>query len=151
MVSRKRRTRSYAAPKPSVDNLLASRERMNRASAEFLKIDLETALTFVKVARQTRDEVRKKRNCMAARKAYETVMKLINKVDLNGQDARAVTLALNQLRSDLEGLGETLSRQSSSFPVRVSFLVSYASGSNSASRWKIVSRMSRALIASAVD
>ena len=75
--------RGHAAPKPTVDDLLASRERMNRASAEFLKIDLETALTFVKIARQSRDDVRKKRNCKAARRAYETVLRLINKVELN--------------------------------------------------------------------
>lgn len=98
--------RGHAAPKPTVDDLLASRERMNRASAEFLKIDLETALTFVKIARQSRDDVRKKRNCKAARRAYETVLRRINKAELNAQDTQVVTLAQNQLRSDLEGLGE---------------------------------------------
>lgn len=81
---------------------------MNRASAEFLKIDLETALTFVKIARQTPDDVRKKRNCRAARRAYETVMRFIPKVELNPQDAQVITLALNQLRSDLEALGEAV-------------------------------------------
>jgi hypothetical protein len=105
VVSRKRQ-RGYAAPKPTVNDLLASRERMNRASAEFLKIDLQTALTFVKIAQETRDEIRRKRNCVAARKAYETVMRLVPKVELNAQDAQVVTLGLNKLRSDLEGLGE---------------------------------------------
>ena len=36
-----------------MDELLASREQMNRVSTEFLKVDLKTALTFVKIARQT--------------------------------------------------------------------------------------------------
>jgi hypothetical protein len=79
---------------------------MNRASAEFLKIDLQTALTFVKIAQETRDEIRRKRNCVAARKAYETVIRLVPKVELNAQDAQVVTLGMNKLRSDLEGLGE---------------------------------------------
>jgi len=89
-----------------MDELLASRERMNRASAEFLKTDLETALTFVKIARQTGDDVRRKRTCRAARKAYETLTKFVNKVELRTEHARQVSLGLQQLKSELEGLGE---------------------------------------------
>ena len=89
-----------------MDELLASRERMNRASVEFLKTDLETALTFVKIARQTRDVSRRKRTCRAARKAYETLAKFIQKVDLSTESARQVGLGIKQLKSELESLGE---------------------------------------------
>jgi predicted anti-sigma-YlaC factor YlaD len=90
-----------------MDELLASREQMNRASTEFLRLDLETALTFVKIARQTHDHLQKKRNCRAARRAYETVAKLAKKADFNTENGRAMRLGLAQLRAELEELGET--------------------------------------------
>lgn len=95
----------HAAARPTVDELLASRERMNRASSEFLKIDLETALTFLKIARDTNDRARKERNCRAARKAYDTVAKLVAKVKLNSEDERIVTEGLQKLQKELEALG----------------------------------------------
>src|SRR5215469_9950215 len=98
--------RGHAAAKPTVDELLASRERMNRASAQFLKLDLQTALTFVGIARQTRDQVRKKRNCMAARRAYDTVVRLADKVPLEVEDRQTVSRGLKRLRTELEALGE---------------------------------------------
>lgn len=107
MASPRPRTRGHAAPKPTVDELLASRERTNRASAEFLKIDLETALTFVDSSRLTHDVFRKKRNCQAARKAYDTVVRLISKVDLAAHDRLLVKQRLERLKTELEELGET--------------------------------------------
>jgi len=107
VVTKKQKRGVYAAVKPTVDEFIGARERMNRVSTEFLKIDLETALTFVKIARQTRDDVRKQRNCRAARRAYETVRQLANKVVLNGDDAQLLARHLTQLRSELEALGET--------------------------------------------
>jgi hypothetical protein len=107
MTAKRQSTNRLAAAKPTVDELLASRDRMNRASAEFLKIDLQTALTFVRIARQTNDEYRKKRNRSAARKAYETVSKLSGKVDLGIEDRWTLRRGLAQLKTDLERLGET--------------------------------------------
>ena len=98
--------KGHAAPRPTVDQLLASRERMNRASVDFLKIDLETALTFLKIARQAQDSARKERNRRAARKAYETVAKLVGKVELNDEDRRILIDGLQQLQKELEALGE---------------------------------------------
>lgn len=94
----------HPAAKPTVDELLASREQLNRASAEFLKIDLQTALTFVRIARQTNDGVQKKRNCLAARKAYETVVRLVRKIQLSAEDLRFIEQTLEQLQSELEAL-----------------------------------------------
>ena len=107
MPSSKQRMRGHAAPKPTVDQMLASRERMNRASAEFLKIDLEIALTFVSSARQARDDVRKQRNCRAARKAYDTVVSLVQKVPLREQESQDVERGLSLLKTELKALGET--------------------------------------------
>jgi len=106
MSSKKQRTMGHAAAKPTVDEMLSSRERLNRASTDFLKIDLETALTFVKAAQQTNNEFRKRRNRLAARKAYETIMKLISKVRLTTEDGLRMKEGLYRLKTALEELGE---------------------------------------------
>lgn len=89
-----------------MDELLASREEINRSAANFLKIDLQTALTFVKIARTTGDDSRKRRNCRAARKAYSTVAKLVPKVSLNAEDSRIVRQGLAELKNALDALGD---------------------------------------------
>jgi hypothetical protein len=104
VVLRKEQIRGHPTAKPTVDELLASRERMNRASVEFLKIDLQTALTFVQIARQTNDNLGKKRNYLAARKAYETVVRLIRKIELSAEDLRFIKQRLEQVQSELEAL-----------------------------------------------
>ncbi len=106
MALRKQETKGHAAEKPTVDEILSSRARVNQASTEFLKIDVETALTFVKIAQRTRDEVRKQRNRRAARKAYETVIKFMERVELRTEDMRILARGLKQLRSELQSLGE---------------------------------------------
>jgi hypothetical protein len=106
MPSRKRIETGLAVPKPTIDELLATRERMNRTSVEFLKTDLETALTFVQIARKTSDDSRRKRTCRAARKAYETLEKFVNKVDLSIEQGQKLALGLKRLKSELEVLGE---------------------------------------------
>jgi len=107
MVSRKKQILGHAATKPTVDEFLAVREQMNRTSVEFLKTDLETALTFAKIARQSRDSIRKNRNSLAARKGYETLLRLVPKVELGDDDGRILADGLNRLRAELEALGET--------------------------------------------
>jgi len=106
VTSRKQRTTGHAAPKPTADEYLAWRERLNRASADFLKIDLQTALTFLNSARNTTDFDRQKRNREAARRAYDTVARLMERVNLNERDARTIVVGLEQLRSELQELGE---------------------------------------------
>jgi hypothetical protein len=107
MDSRKQLIWGRAAASPTLDDLRASREQMNRAGAEFLKIDLETARTFVEIARHPYDDSYKKRNCRSARKAYDTVSKLIDKVHWHARDEVAVKRELRRLKTELEGLGET--------------------------------------------
>jgi len=108
MPSKKRRPTIRAAPKPTMDEILASRERLNRASTNFLKIDIETALTFLRAARQTTDATRRRRNQAAALRAFNTVTKLMERVNLSHEDVRTIVLGLEQLRSELEELGEVL-------------------------------------------
>jgi hypothetical protein len=92
--------------KPLAADLVATRERMSRASAQFLKVDLETALTFVKIAQETNDQSRRKRNIRSARKAYETVVKLSQKIEIPPEDTVTINEALQILRSELKSMGE---------------------------------------------
>lgn len=89
-----------------MDELLAAREGINRASVEFLKTDLETALTFVQIARQTSDAYRRRQTCRTPRKAYETLEKFVRKVELGTENGRQLGRGLKRLKSELEALGE---------------------------------------------
>lgn len=107
MPPRTHHTRGRPAEKLNADELRATRERMNRAGAEFLKIDMETALTFVQIARETGNDSRKRRNVRAARTAHDTALKLMPKLDLTVEDAQVLKSRLGRLRSELEALGES--------------------------------------------
>lgn len=95
-----------AEVKPTVDELLANVRRLNRATVDFLKVDVETALTFSGIALQTDNSVKKERNQRSARKAYDSVLKLAEKVDLTDQDVQTLSRNLARLKSELQTLGE---------------------------------------------
>jgi hypothetical protein len=108
-VSRKKQNRShsgYAAPKPTIDDLLDSKKRLTRASSDFLKLDVATALTFAGIAVSSEDPIKKARNQRAARKAYDTVLHLIGRVELTDSDAETLKQNLERLKSELRKLGE---------------------------------------------
>jgi len=106
MVLKKQRIKGHAVEKRTGDELLASRERMTRASIEFLKIDIQTALTFLEIARQTDNEERKRRNIQSAGKAYDTVLRFVDRVQLGTDDLQTINTGLERLRSELEEFGE---------------------------------------------
>lgn len=98
--------RGHAKAPPTIAEMLESRKDLLRASRDFLKIDLETALIFAKSARETTDNSRRKRNVLAARKAYNVLTKLSSKVDLSLSDKALMKRGLNRLKAELEQLGE---------------------------------------------
>lgn len=107
MLSRKLRSDpGYAAPKPTVDELLASVAGHNKTGTDFLKVDLEAALTFADIARTAEDSEERERNRRATRRAYDTIVRLITKVELNSEDAKVIATKLARLKSDLSGMGE---------------------------------------------
>ena len=97
---------SLAADKPGFGELMEIEKRFNQVSTDFLKVDLETALTFTGIALQTENDVKKKRNQQSARKAYDTILKFLNHVDLEERDAQGLHTNLERLRSELRMLGE---------------------------------------------
>jgi hypothetical protein len=100
--------RGHAAPRPTVDEILASQSRFKKVSTDFLKIELDMALTFTELALQTQDRQKKERNRQAARKAYETVVHLMDRVPLSEDEANIFKKNLERLRFDLVELGESV-------------------------------------------
>lgn len=98
----------HAAPKPTLAQLASVRERAQRASATFLKLDVETALTFTSMALTAENAVKRERNRKAARLAYETVVRLSKKIDLTDDEERVLNRGLKRLRAELTELGEAV-------------------------------------------
>ena len=92
-----------AADKPT---LAEQGKRYNQVSTDFLKVDLQTALTFAGIALETNNATKKKRNQESARKAYDTVLRLLPNVELDEGDAQSVRTNLQRLKSELQLLGE---------------------------------------------
>ena len=96
----------YATAEPTIDESLAAVAWHNKTSTDFLKADIETALTFAAIARAAESSEDKARNRRAARKAYDTVVRLVERVELTAHDARILGRGLARLKSELRGLGE---------------------------------------------
>jgi hypothetical protein len=98
---------SYAAPRPTMDEILASQADLNRKSTDFLKTDLETLLILTKIALDSDNAEKRTRNRQSARKGYNTILRLIGKVNLTQDDADFFSQNLRRLKSELQILGET--------------------------------------------
>lgn len=96
----------YAAPRPTLTDMLALEKQFNRTGTDFLKVDLATAFTFVANARNTYDPEKRHRNQKSARRAYDTVLKMSTRVALSDADATELKQNLRQLKSELDEMGE---------------------------------------------
>jgi len=52
------------------------------------------------------DSVKRLRNRQSSRKAYDTVVRLMSRVDLSDEDTQILARKLKRLKSELESLGE---------------------------------------------
>ncbi len=82
-------------------------ERSNRLRAEFLRIDSETAMIFCGIALEATDLEKRERTIRAARKAYDTILRLRPSVVLTQEEADRLERNLLRLRSELEILEGT--------------------------------------------
>ena len=79
---------------------------MNSTSADFLRIDVDTALTFTQIALESDDQEKKDRNRKNARKAYNTIMHLRDKVEFSPSQDKYLSEKTELLKRDLIALGE---------------------------------------------
>jgi hypothetical protein len=99
---------NLAAKRPTIDQFLAVNIELNRTRAEFLKVDVQTALTFAAIALQSENDLgKRRRNQRNARRGYDTILRLVQKVSLNEADAEMLTRNLGRLKSELQELGES--------------------------------------------
>jgi len=81
-------------------------DRANRIGADFLRIDSEIALTYSGIASQTSDPKKRGRMAAAARKAYDTILRLREGIELSHAQGDKLDANLRRLKSDLEYLDE---------------------------------------------
>lgn len=98
----------YGVPRPTPAELLAIEKQFNKTGADFLKVDLATALTFVATARHADEPEKKRRNLHFARQAYDTVLKMSERVHLSSADRGELQRGLRRLRAELVDLGEAI-------------------------------------------
>ena len=92
--------------KPTREELLSSKRQLNEVGTEFLKVDVATGRTFVEAALSSDDPEKKRRNQKSARKAYDTVVRMLKKITPNDADAQELNAGLQRLKADLVELGE---------------------------------------------
>ena len=101
-----RKTR-HTVPPPTAADLMQTEEQFNRVGTDFLKVDVATALTFSETALDSDDPGKKQRNQRSARKAYDTILRMAQKIALHEKDANELNHSLEQLKANLMRLGET--------------------------------------------
>lgn len=82
--------------------------RANKAGADFLLVDSEIALTFAGLALQTADDEKRRRRIQVARKAYDTIRRMREGIELSKTESAKLDSNVHRLKSDLQRLGESL-------------------------------------------
>ena len=82
--------------------------RTNKLRGEFLQIDCEIALTFASMALRASTQEKRRRTSQAARKAYDTIMRLRENTELGDADTHKLDANLRRLKGELEKLGQVL-------------------------------------------
>ena len=80
----------------------------NRNGVQFLQVEVELALTFSGLALKSQNRENRKRQSEAARKAYDTIMRLRHNLDLDATERDKLDADLHHLQSELRQLGEKL-------------------------------------------
>lgn len=81
-------------------------EETNHVRVEFIKLELDTAITIAKHARQSTDAETVASHRRNARRAYDAGLHLLSTTTLSQMEYENVTAKLEWLRSALESLGE---------------------------------------------
>jgi hypothetical protein len=78
----------------------------NRIGAESLITDLGVAFAFLDVARASRGEEARRRNCKNARRVHDTVLALLPKANVNEAERLTINEKLALLKEQLEAVEE---------------------------------------------
>jgi hypothetical protein len=78
---------------------------LDRIGADFLRIDSEVALTFSGIALTATDDETKRRTAKVARKAYDTIARLVSRVELTDIQREKLDANLRRVEAELQSLG----------------------------------------------
>lgn len=79
-------------------------DQANRAMVEFLRIDVQFALTFSDIALSSTDFAKRERATKIARRAYDTILRLRATVWMTDVEAEKLASNLQRLNVELEAL-----------------------------------------------
>ncbi len=83
-------------------------EQLRKNHAEFLRIDLETALTLTRIAQRAgAGSIKRQRTVRKARRAYDTVVKMRSSCACTAAEGLQIDKKIRRLRTELLRLGET--------------------------------------------
>jgi hypothetical protein len=72
---------------------------------DFLLVDLDLAMTFMDIAKASRIEETTRRNHDNARKAYNTALRLLEKLKLDAGQRKAIDVKMALLKTRLQTVG----------------------------------------------
>jgi hypothetical protein len=79
---------------------------LNQSGVSFLLTDLDLAMTFMDFADASRIEETTRRNQINARTAYDTVLRLLEKLKPNPDQRHAIDAKLAVLKTRLQAVGQ---------------------------------------------
>ena len=85
---------------------------INRSIADFLRIDFEVGLTFSRIALLATDKETRRRTTSAARKAYDIIARLRDRIVLTDAEEASLDRNLLRLKGELQSLGQTFDERS---------------------------------------
>lgn len=74
----------------------------------FLRAELRTGLTLSRIALTANWPSKKERNCLHARKAYDSILHFLPQAGLSPDETAEVQTKLAELRAELQLLGEKI-------------------------------------------
>src|SRR5215467_3642846 len=80
----------------------------NNGEHEFLRAEVQTGLTFSKIALQSRHQEKTDRNRANARKAYDCLLRFMPRVTPTTGEWGEIRASVAELKSNLQQLGVTL-------------------------------------------
>jgi hypothetical protein len=74
----------------------------------FVRVELRVGLTMCRLAMKSHSPDKARRNRVAARKAYDAVVRFMPRVGLTSDEATEISAKLARLKSELRQLGEEI-------------------------------------------
>jgi hypothetical protein len=100
----------YGIGRREVNHARSLKAELNERKVDLIKVDLETAFTFMKIAQEAGDDQEKRlRNREHARRGYDAVTHFLETAKLGRSEREAIDRRIGQLKTALEDLGESVS------------------------------------------